>query len=117
MSCPACDEAEAAGAESKRAKQLGDQKATDTFPPEFVRDKIRDRLLQLVNQKLEDRTVSADPHETPRARIIDLMEDLKAGLSVGEEKRRAGCEGRKPPKGSTRQRVTTKQRKVPARDS
>jgi DNA end-binding protein Ku len=68
--------------ELKLAIQIIEQRANEHFEPEKYTDEIRSRILELIQQKVEGREISVPPEERPDAKIIDLMEALKA--SVGK---------------------------------
>jgi DNA end-binding protein Ku len=82
-------------AELALATQLIEQTATDEFHPEQFRDTVRARVLEAIQQKVEGREITEEPAEAPQAKIIDLMDALKASLARGA----AAGEGPKPPKG------------------
>ena len=63
------------------AEQLIEQSATDEFKPEAYHDQVRDRVLEAIQQKVEGEEITAEPQEAPQAKIIDLMEALKASLA------------------------------------
>jgi len=65
------------------AKQLIEQGATDEFHPERYKDTVRERVLEAITQKVEGRDITEEPAEAPQAKIIDLMEALKASLARG----------------------------------
>lgn len=73
-------------AEVKMARQLVQQLSTEFHPEEFE-DEYRQRLEELVEQKVEGQevTVAAAPEEEP-TKVVDLMEALKA--SVADAKKR-----------------------------
>jgi DNA end-binding protein Ku len=50
------------------------------FKPEQYRDEYSDRVLEVVNQKVEGREVTTAGPPEPRAQVIDLMEALKESL-------------------------------------
>ncbi len=82
-------------AELALAQQLIEQSATDEFHPEQFHDQVRDRVLDAIQQKVDGQEITAEPQEAPQAKIIDLMEALKASLA----KKGAGAPaGRKPAK-------------------
>jgi len=81
-------------AELALARQLIEQTATDEFHPEQFRDTVRGRVLEAIQQKVEGREITEEPAEAPQAKIIDLMEALKASLARGGH-----GDGPKPPKG------------------
>jgi len=65
------------------AKQLIEQTATDSFEPAKFKDTVRDRQMELIQQKIEgqDITQVEAPADTG-GKIIDLMEALKASLAA-----------------------------------
>jgi len=69
-------------AELKLAIQLVDQISTDEFHPEAYSDDVRQRMRALIQRKVEGEDITAAPPPTGQgARIIDLMEALKASLA------------------------------------
>ena len=82
--------------ELKLAVNLVQQLATDEFKPEQYRDDVRDRVLELINNKIEGQDITAAPSEQPAAQIIDLMAALKASLGEPEEAKPAKRAARKP---------------------
>lgn len=66
--------------ELKLAVNLVQQLATDEFKPEQYRDEVRDRVMELIEKKIEGEDITAAPEEAPAAQIIDLMAALKASL-------------------------------------
>jgi DNA end-binding protein Ku len=83
---------EVGDAELNLAVQLIEQVANQQFEPEKYRDEVKDRVLALIEQKLEgqDITVTEQPQ---RGEIIDLMEALKASLGASAQ---GAPEARKP---------------------
>jgi DNA end-binding protein Ku len=63
------------------AVQLIRQIATEEFHPESYRDDVRDRIMELIQRKVEGEDITQAPAEAPPAQIIDLMEALKASLA------------------------------------
>jgi DNA end-binding protein Ku len=70
-------------AELTLAKQLIEQGATEKFNPEAYHDQVRDRVMESIQQKVEGKEITAEPAEAPQAKVIDLMEALKASLAKG----------------------------------
>jgi DNA end-binding protein Ku len=89
-------------AELKLALQLIQQGSTDAFHPENFTDVVRERMLEIIQKKVEGQEVTIAPAETPHAQVIDLMEALKASLGGGEGSA-ARKSARKPAKPSPRQ--------------
>jgi DNA end-binding protein Ku len=81
-------EAKVADAELKLATQLVDQIATDEFHPENYKDQVRERIEEVIRRKVDGQEVTAEPAAEPVAKIIDLMEALKASLGGKEAARK-----------------------------
>ena len=76
-------------AELKLATQLIEQAASDKFTPENYRDEVRDRMLELINRKVEGEDITIAPTAEPEHKIIDIMEALKASLAAGNSRKPA----------------------------
>jgi len=76
--------AEVKDRELELAVQLVRQIATDEFVPQNYKDEVRDRVLELINRKIEGEDITEAPTEAPQTQIIDLMEALKASLARSE---------------------------------
>ncbi len=63
------------------ALQLINGLSKDAFRPEQYQDEYRQRVLDLVNQKVEGKEVTAVGPQAQRAQVIDLMEALKQSLA------------------------------------
>ena len=79
-------------AELALARQLIEQTAVDEFQPEKYHDQVRERVLEAIQRKVDGQEITAEPAEAPQAKIIDLMDALKASLA----KRGASTEEKKP---------------------
>ena len=75
-------------AELDLALQIVEQGISDDFKPQDYGDEVRERTLQLIEQKVQGKEITEAPEEEPKAQVIDLMEALKASL---EKKAEAGC--------------------------
>ncbi len=75
-------------AELKLATQLVEQIASDEFKPEQYKDEVRARIEEAIRRKVEGQEVTAEPAAEPVAKIIDLMEALKASLGEKEVARK-----------------------------
>jgi len=91
--------AEVKPAEMALALQLIEQIANPEFRPEQYRDEVREKTRTLIEQKVAGQEITAAPEEAPKARIIDLMEALKASLGA--------VEGRKPAKRAVTESAAT----------
>ena len=81
------DEAAVKPAEIGLARQLVEQSSVDSFEPERYRDEVREKMLELIQQKVEGQEIAVQPAaEETTTQIIDLMAALKASLSEGERK-------------------------------
>jgi DNA end-binding protein Ku len=67
--------------ELELAVQLIRQIATDEFKPDAYQDEVRNRVLELIQRKIEGEDITEAPAEAPQTQIIDLMEALKASLA------------------------------------
>jgi DNA end-binding protein Ku len=84
------------------AKQLIEQGATEDFRPEAYHDLVKERVLESIQQKVEGKEITAEPEEAPQAKVIDLMEALKASLAKGNSKESGD---RKQPKRGTKKQT------------
>jgi DNA end-binding protein Ku len=73
-------DAEVREPELKLAKQLIDQIAVETFEPTKYEDDVRKRVEEDIKRKVEGQEIAVTAPEPEPARIIDLMEALKASL-------------------------------------
>ena len=67
------------------AKQLIEQSSVDAFSPEAYFDTVAERVMESIQKKIEGEDITAEPTEEPQAKIIDLMEALKASLAEGKK--------------------------------
>jgi DNA end-binding protein Ku len=84
--------------ELKFAVNLIEQLKTDDFRPEQYKDNVRERVLALIDRKIQGEDITEAVEEAPKTQIIDLMEALKASLSKAPAGAGAGAEERKPAK-------------------
>lgn len=77
------DSVEVADGELDLAVQIIEQRTNETFEPDKFEDAVRAHMLELIQRKVEGKEVSVAPEERPEAKIIDLMEALKASVSAG----------------------------------
>lgn len=97
-------------AELALARQLIEQGASDEFHPEAYHDQVRDRILESIQRKVEGEEITAEPVEAPQAKVIDLMEALKASLAkptataAATEKKETKKAAKKPAESSGRKK-------------
>jgi DNA end-binding protein Ku len=100
-------DAEVKDQELELAKQLIGQIASEEFEPQKYTDQVRDRVLELIQKKVEGEDITVAEAEEPQTQIIDLMAALKASLDAG------GSAERKPAKraeGSSQKKTKTKRK-------
>jgi DNA end-binding protein Ku len=102
-------EVEVKDQELKLAMQLIEQISSDTFKPEAYEDDVRKRIEQAIQRKVEGQEIAVTPVEAPGAKVIDLMEALKASLASKE----AAGEQRKPPKRAVREEQPAAEERKP----
>ena len=95
------------------AQQLIDGLSNAEFEPERYADEYRQRVLELVNSKVEGKEIIAAGPPAQRAQVIDLMEALKESLAKHAPAGAAPTE-KKPPVKIAR-RAEAKTEPVPAR--
>ncbi len=76
--------AEAKPAELKLARELVARLTTERFAPERYEDEVRKRIRALIDRKVEGGEIRTAPEATAPARVVDLMEALKASLAAGQ---------------------------------
>jgi DNA end-binding protein Ku len=84
------------------AERLIGELSHDEFEPQRYEDHYRNRVLELVNSKVEGKEITAAAPEAQRAQVIDLMDALKQSLAkragAGEPAAaKAAPSGKKPP--------------------
>jgi DNA end-binding protein Ku len=91
------EEATLKPAELKLATQLVEQAASDEFKPELYKDEVRERMLALIQRKVEGEDITLAPTAEPEHKIIDIMEALKASLAAGKKPAQAAAADEKKP--------------------
>ena len=103
-------EGEVKPAELTLAKQLIAQASVDEFHPERYKDKVQGRVMDAIQQKVEGQEIVAEPQQETGAKIIDLMEALKASLgkSGGKAAAKAKDENEEEEEKPARKKATRK---------
>lgn len=78
------EEGEINPAELDLAVQMIEQRTAEEFQPDDYRDEVRERQLELIQQKIDGEQITVAPSAEPQAQIIDLMAALKASIA-GED--------------------------------
>jgi DNA end-binding protein Ku len=91
------EDADVKPAELKLATQLVEQAASDEFKPESYKDEVRERMLALIQRKVEGEDITLAPTAEPEHKIIDIMEALKASLAAGKKPAQPAAEKKAEP--------------------
>ena len=67
------------------AVQLIEQASTETFDPKKYEDKVKKRIMEQIQRKIDGKEITEEPTEAPKTQIIDLMEALKASIAQGKD--------------------------------
>ena len=78
------EEADVKDGELELAVQLVEQIASEKFEPQQYEDKVKKQVRALIERKVAGQEIVAAAPEEPKAKIIDLMEALKASLGEPE---------------------------------
>ena len=84
-------------AELNLAVQIIEQGATEEFKPEEFHDTVRERIQEAIEQKVQSgEEIAAEPEpEKGGAKILDLMEALKASVAKAADKKTAAPKAEK----------------------
>jgi DNA end-binding protein Ku len=89
------EEGEVNSAELALAVQLIDQAAAEAFDPAQFHDEVRDKTMELIEQKIAGQEITAAPAEESKTKIIDLMAALKASIEGGDQQRKPAAKSGK----------------------
>jgi DNA end-binding protein Ku len=93
------------------AKQLIKQISSDAFTPEEHQDEVRTRVRAQIRRKVAGKEITAPSEETPRkAKVIDLMEALKASVARGGVQRKRASSPRRSAKRARSAHAKSRQR-------
>ena len=96
------------------AKRLIDELSNEKFQPDQYHDEYRDRLLKVVEAKVEGKEITAIGPQVERAQVIDLMDALKKSLE-GRVSKEHKATGKKPAVKSSRSAPAAKESKRASR--
>src|SRR5512143_3550298 len=91
------EDAEIKPAELKLAMQLVEQAASDEFRPGQYKDEVRERMMALIQRKIEGEDITLTPTAEPEHKIIDIMAALKASLAAGKKPAQSAPPAEKKP--------------------
>jgi len=106
------DKVEVDASELELAVKIIEQRVNDEFEPDKYEDAVRSRMMELIQQKIDGQEISVPEVEHAEAKIIDLMEALKA--SVGNKTRKKSTASKAAGKAAPRKTAARAARKAPA---
>ena len=93
-----------------------EQRVNDQFEPENYEDRVRSKMMELIQQKIDGQEIAVPQEAAPEAKIVDLMEALKASVDGKANKSVAKKGGkRKTPARAARKASPTKAQSAPRR--
>jgi len=101
-------------AELALAIQLIDQAASEAFDPSQFHDEVREKTLELIQQKIAGKEITAAPVEESKTKIIDLMAALKASIEAEEGERKPAARAGKKSTGAEKPAAKKSTRKKAA---
>jgi DNA end-binding protein Ku len=107
--------AEVRGPELKLAEQLIQQLATDAFAPEKYEDRVRKRIRALIERKMKGEEITAPRETKPGAKVVDLMEALRASLAKKAASGRTAVNGGRSRAAASRSKRPAVHARTPAR--
>ena len=101
------EEGEVDASELDLAVKLVDQASSDAFQATDYKDDVHERMLELIQQKVDGEDIVTVAQEEPQTQIIDLMAALKASLAEeGSERKPAKAASGQKKKAPARKRAT-----------
>jgi len=94
------EDGEVNDAELELAMQIINQAESEAFTPEEYEDEVRQRMEELIQQKIDGEEITIAAEEEPQTQIIDLMSALKASLGDGDGEDRKPAQAAESKKGS-----------------
>jgi DNA end-binding protein Ku len=101
--------------ELQLAQRLIDELSSSDFKPENYKDEYRDRVISVIESKVEGKEITAVGEQVQRTQVIDLMEALKQSLEGRTATKSAQAEAKKPAAKAKRSVSTAKESKRAAR--
>jgi len=101
--------------ELQLAQRLIDELSSADFKPENYKDEYRDRVISVIESKVEGKEITAVGEQVQRTQVIDLMEALKQSLEGRTATKNAQAEAKKPAARAKRTASTAKESKRAAR--
>jgi DNA end-binding protein Ku len=107
--------ADVRGPELKLAEQLIQQLANDAFAPQKYEDRVRKRIRALIERKVKGEEITAPRETKPGAKVVDLMEALRASLAKKPASGRAAVSGGRSGATASRSKRAAAHARTPAR--
>jgi DNA end-binding protein Ku len=102
-------------AEVKLAVQLIEQIAEKKFVPDKYEDEVKERMLAIIEKKVQGEEITAAPEPAPQAQVIDLMEALRKSLGMGGGAAEAEAAEERPAKKASSRKGTKGEDKADGR--
>jgi DNA end-binding protein Ku len=102
-------------AEVKLAVQLIEQIAEKKFVPDKYEDEVKERMLAIIEKKVQGEEITAAPEPAPQAQVIDLMEALRKSLGMGDGAAEAEAAEERPAKKASSRKGTKGEDKADGR--
>ena len=90
------------------AIKIIEQRVSDEFQPEQYEDRVRSRMMDLIQQKIDGQDIAVPQAAAPEAKIVDLMEALKASVDGKASNAKAKTGAKKSTKRKTAARAPRK---------
>jgi DNA end-binding protein Ku len=94
-------------AELALATQLIEQAVSETFDAAAFKDEVREKTLELIQQKVDGQEITAAPAAESKTKIIDLMAALKASIEDEEAEAPPSRKKASQPKRSARKKAAS----------
>ncbi len=93
--------------ELQLAIRLVDQASSEEFQAQQYKDEVRERMLELIQQKVEGEEIVSSVIEEPQTQIIDLMAALKASLADEGVERKPAAKAVSETRSTAKQKVSS----------
>ena len=91
------------------------QRVNEKFEPERFEDEVRAIMMDRIQQKVDGQEISTPPEEAAEAKIIDLMEALKASVGGSDKRKPAKRASKRAASGKAASKTSAKQLKTRAK--
>jgi len=91
------------------------QRVNEKFEPERFEDEVRTIMMERIQQKVDGQEIFTPPEEAAQAKIIDLMEALKASVGASDKRKPARRASKRAASGKATSKPRAKQAKTRAK--